>query len=464
VFSHNGFFYLLDPATRSYASMNESAYALVTNPENQASLSALSGEKRKDLAAAVTHLRKLGILATSEEMDRNGTAPFPEDSATMTRLIIFLTNKCNLRCLYCYARGGDSEISIKEDVWRPAMDYFFATLKTAKNYEAVKKGGVDLNIHGGGEPTVEFSLMKEIIGEFYKRSREEGLHATVVIGTNGTYDKAVFQWIVKNNINVNISLDGPRDIHNRLRPLRSGQPSYDRIIRNLKALVKSGRRVSIRATVTSESVSSMEDTIELARRLGLAVVHFETVTLTGRASCGTVLRPDAEQFIENFLKCFTLGLKLDIDVRYSGMHCFGIYHRRFCSACGQNFCVTPEGNITTCYEVLDTNDPAADLFFVGKVDVSQQRVILDETRIHALRKRTSDNMKACSDCFLKYQCAGDCLAKSYRSTGDIYSPDPYRCYIAKRINKTLITWLTDGVIEPRDAGKVMDFSLNMNPI
>ena len=60
-------------------------------------------------------------------------------------------------------------------------------------------------------------------------------------------------------------------------------------------------------------------------------------------------------------------------------------------------------------------------------------------------------MESCIDCFLKNHCAGDCPVKSFRhSNRDLYSPDPYRCQIAEKVNKQLIAWLADGVIEPRD--------------
>jgi hypothetical protein len=53
--------------------------------------------------------------------------------------------------------------------------------------------------------------------------------------------------------------------------------------------------------------------------------------------------------------------------------------------------------------------------------------------------------------------------KGFRYSGvDLYSPDPYRCRIAERINKQLIVWLADGVIECRDARQAKIVSLNRN--
>jgi uncharacterized protein len=463
VFRHNGGIYLFDPATRTYASMNEAMLAFVTKPDNANSFDELSDNDHKGLSDVAEQLHRLGILIAPESADKNDRCGMPERSGSMIHLAIFVTTKCNLRCAYCYARGGDSEKTISRDIWRPAMDHFFSTLNTDTDQGRSNRKSVKLAIHGGGEATVEFATLKEIVAEFCGRASAAGLRPSVGMGTNGTYDDSVQRWIIKNNISVNISLDGPRNIQNRLRPFRSGQPSYDVVVRNLQALVQTGRRVSVRATVTNESLKTMEETIELAKQLGIASVHFEPVSLTGRCITTALARPYAEQFTEKFLKCFLLGLEHDVDVKYSGMRCFKRYHQRFCGACGQNFCITPDGNITACFEVLDSNDLAASEFFIGKVDPVQGQVVLDQVRIEQLKLRVTANMEACKSCFLRYHCAGDCPVKSFRySNRDLYSPDSYRCQIANRINKQLIAWLANGVIEPRDVEATNVFSLNQS--
>jgi len=463
LFRHNGGVYLFDPASRTYASMNEAMLALVTNPDGVNSLERLSGEDRKGLGDVAAQLRGLGILVEPEAAGTGDWPVAPESASSVTHLAIFVTTKCNLRCAYCYARGGDTERTITSRVWQLAMDHFFSTLESAAALRRASRQRVDLAIHGGGEATVEFSTLQAIVMEFCGRARAAGLRPSVSMGTNGTYDDSVHRWIVENKIGVNISLDGPPEIQNRLRPLRSGQPSYEAVARNIQLLVASGRPVSVRATVTNEALPYMQETIALAGQLGIAKVHFEPVSLTGRCATTALERPDAEQFAEEFLKCFLLGLRYDVEVGYSGLRCFEHRHPRFCAACGQNFCVTPDGNITTCYEVLDSRDPAAREFFIGRVDPVQGRVVLDQTRIEQLKLRVAENMEACQDCFLRYHCAGDCPVKSFRhSQRDLYSPDPYRCEIADRINKQLIAWLASGIIEPRDVEQTRVISFNQS--
>jgi uncharacterized protein len=440
LFRQNGGVYAFHPLTRTCISMNEAMLAWLQQPDAVGVRESPADEQ----------LRKLGILI-EPRASQVQPRPAPAVKAPAHQLAIFVTSKCNLRCAYCYANGGDSGKTISREIWLAAMDYFFSSLAAgAQSRQAPKT--VSLSIHGGGEATVEFDLLREIVGEFNTRARSAGLRTAVRMGSNGTYSDEVQKWILKNNIHVNISLDGPREVQDRLRPFRSGQPSYDAVVRNLKALVRAGRKVWVRSTVTAGSLDSMLETVELASQLGIAMVHFEPVSLTGRCDSAGVIQPPADEFAGRFLQCFQRGLALDVGVRYSGMRCFDPYHRKFCAACGDNFCVTRDGNITTCYEVLDSCDPAADSFFIGKVDPIHGTVELNHDRIARLDRRVAQNMEACKDCFLRYQCAGDCPLKSYlHSNRDLYSPDPYRCQIARRVNQQLIAWLADGVIQTRDA-------------
>ena len=465
VLRHNGGIYLFDPITRTCASLNDAMLAFITKPNNVASLKKPFCKDLNGLMDVTKHLCELGILIAPEDAEHNVSHCMPNNSDSMMNLAIFVTTKCNLRCTYCYARGGDSEKTISKDILRLAMDHFFSTINSTTTHEKERRKTINLSIHGGGEPTVEFAILKDIVENFCRRARAMDLKPTVGMGTNGTYDDSIHHWIIENNINVNVSLDGPHKIQNRLRPFLSGKPSYEVVIHNLQSLVKEGRRVTIRATITDEAMETMEETVELASQLGIAAVHFEPLALAGRSTSSALSRPDAEQFAETFLKCFLQGLKLDVDVYYSGMRCFEHIQQRFCSACGQNFCVTPDGNITTCFEVLESNDPAASAFFIGKVDHIQGRVVLDQMRIDKLNQRIAENMEACKGCFLRYQCAGDCPVKSFRhSNRDLYSPDHYRCHIAKQINKQLIAWLADGVIETRDVEQTRVIALNHNII
>ena len=102
--------------------------------------------------------------------------------------------------------------------------------------------------------------------------------------------------------------------------------------------------------------------------------------------------------------------------------------RKFCGAAGNNFFVTPDGNVTSCLEVSRPEDDMNDIFMIGKYSDENNSFVFDEKRLNALRKRVVENVQGCSECFAEYNCAGDCLAKAYAVSRDLYdSRNNLRC-------------------------------------
>ena len=222
--------------------MNEAMLAFVTESDNANSLDELCDKDYKKLSEVNEQLCKLGILIAPEAANQDEGRDISDDLGSMINLAFFITTKCNLRCAYCYARGGETEKTISREIWHLALDHFFSRLSSDAAERQANQKSVNLVIHGGGEPTVEFATLKEIVAEFCNRTRSAGLRPSVAMGTNGTYGNLVQQWIIENKINVTISLDGPRDIQNHLRSFRSGQPSYDVVVRNLQNLIMAGHK------------------------------------------------------------------------------------------------------------------------------------------------------------------------------------------------------------------------------
>jgi len=110
----------------------------------------------------------------------------------------------------------------------------------------------------------------------------------------------------------------------------------------------------------------------------------------------------------------------------------------FCGACGSNFCVTPNGDVTSCFEVLEKQDHRSRIFFYGKWRPKEKQFAIEEEKRNYLLSFHVQNIPYCSDCIAKWHCAGDCLAKvSYDSDveGDRGSE---RCWMNQEITKRRI--------------------------
>ena len=450
IFEDKGKFYLFYPMNRTYSVLNKDMLDLLRLCNGQTPLGLIKKtvELPDDIMPLIKTLFDRNILIDFETYDDNNPRDlYNNDVGLGMRLSIFPTTACNLQCKYCYADGGDDPRHMPPEIYEIAMKHVFESLSKQEDH-------VHLSIHGGGEPTLNFPLLRAICDKFLSDCSNLGIDSKISITSNGAFGKDVRNWCVKNNIGISFSLDGPPKIQDFQRPFRSGEASFGTILDNIQFFIESGRRIGIRATVTSFSVNAMEETIDMAKETGISSVHFEPLFETKRSVSNGLKPPKNSLFVEHFLPCFLKGLEYDIEVSYSALRCVDYPQLRFCSACGYNFGVTIDGNITSCYEVLNKSDPASNVFFIGKVNVSKNKVDLYSDRIRYLRTRITPNLLKCGGCFLRFNCAGDCLIKAYRASGgNLFGINEKRCELAQTVNKKIVCWIADGLIEPRDQRK-----------
>jgi uncharacterized protein len=82
----------------------------------------------------------------------------------------------------------------------------------------------------------------------------------------------------------------------------------------------------------------------------------------------------------------------------------------FCGVSRDSFTVTPDGYITSCFEITSKDDPKSEKFFYGYISENNE-VVIDEKKRKHLQQVTVENLDFCMDCFAKWHCAGDCVAK-----------------------------------------------------
>jgi len=160
--------------------------------------------------------------------------------------------------------------------------------------------------------------------------------------------------------------------------------------------------------------------------------------------------PDMASFAENFMACEEICQKYGINLLYSGSH-VDMLHNTFCGVSMDNFSVTPDGWLTTCYEVTDASDPRSQTFFFGRIDGDGRLQMVDEKR-QFLNSLRVENLPFCSDCFGKWHCAGECPAKlGHYDLGD-------RGHDRCRLNRELIANRLRRIVE----GKYTISTVNKN--
>jgi uncharacterized protein len=344
-----------------------------------------------------------------------------------TACTLFLTTACNLRCLYCYASGGERPRYLDERVARDAIDFIVS------NAVESEVGEVTVAFHGGGEPTLAGESLVHCVEHARRRCREHGLELSTGVATNGVMSDGMRDYLAESMTSVMVSVDGPAAVQDRLRPQADGGPSSAAVERTLERLSAGPCSVGARLTCTSDTIEHVPAAVRhLAADYKLATIHLEPLFACGRSLDHDLQPPSADRFVETFRRCRALAAEHGVTVVYSGARQPSLAHA-FCQASAPSFNVTSDGDITACYEVTGRDDPRAETFIYGAYDPAQRAFAFDDARIAALRRLTVDDAPRCALCFCKYHCAGDCASKRLYPGGE--ESVIARCQINRRLTR-----------------------------
>ena len=139
----------------------------------------------------------------------------PADFPLQT-LVLNLTNQCNLSCQYCYEFGED-KVATPEG--KPKfMDY--ETAQASVDFLLEQSAGrrtVHITFFGG-ETLMNFPLLKKVVTYAHDRAAGQGRSIDFSLTTNATLlTPAIIEFLSENRIGVTVSMDGPPELHDKLR-------------------------------------------------------------------------------------------------------------------------------------------------------------------------------------------------------------------------------------------------------
>jgi uncharacterized protein len=120
------------------------------------------------------------------------------------------------------------------------------------------------------------------------------------------------------------------------------------------------------------------------------------------------------------------------ELKYSGAR-FGLVTNKFCQVSDDLLAVTPEGLLSSCFEVGQPDDPRADTFFYGRLNPQSGGLDLDMKKVIRLRTLTVEHKSGCDTCFCRWSCGGECSAKLAQA-GDAWdTTNNPRCIINREL-------------------------------
>jgi uncharacterized protein len=380
--------------------------------------------REEEIKSALLYLTKEGFLKQTSSKNSQ-KRPMLKKRRGIRHLELMVTHDCNMRCRYCYGSLGEEE-------WENAP-YLYGASTKGMTFETAKKGvdflfeesgrQKDLSIiFFGGEPLLEFGLIKRIVPYIRKRETETGKKVNLSLSTNGILlnDKTI-DFLVKNRIGCQISIDGPKEIHDQVRCLPGGEGSYDRIKKGIRRLISARPgRVPARVTV-SHNLVNLPAVVEHLLSLGFGSVHIEPTI--GKLGELMVSKEDIEEMKkqnEAIAAFLVRNVKNNRFFNYTNLVRFirqtRVVRERLAHHCGAGrtyFTLSQEGDFYPCHRFVGMEQYRMGDIEKG-MDLSLQRRILD---------LTVDDRQVCRDCWARYLCGGGCWKHAVDINGCLEIPD-----------------------------------------
>ena len=445
-YKNNGYYIILDVNSGSVHSADALLYdaveilseivpdmetpAPLTKEQEQAVRTALAG--RYEAAETLEVLEEIQALIDAEELFtadvyKNYVMDFKKRQTVVKALCLHIAHDCNLACKYCFAEEGEyhgRRALMSFEVGKKALDFLIANSGNRVNLE------VDFF---GGEPLMNWDVVKQLVE--YGRSREKECNKKFrfTITTNGVLlNDEIMDFCNREMSNVVLSLDGRKEVNDRMRPFRNGSGSYDLIVPKFQKFAESRgtKDYFVRGTFTRNNLDFSKDVLHFAD-LGFKKLSIEPVVADPKEPY-SIREEDLPKIMEEYDRLAKEFIKREKEGRgFQFFHFMIDLNQGPCvakrlSGCGSGteyLAVTPWGDFYPCHQFVGMED-----FLLGNVDEGITNTkVRDEFKLCNVYTR-----EKCRDCFARFYCSGGCAANAYNFSGDITGAYEIGCAMQKK--------------------------------
>ena len=432
----NGYYIVIDTNSGAVHIVDELAYRLLDFFTEK-----LKGECPDEIISTLVNegFDKQDIIDTYAELKAlcDDDSLFSEDTyrpfadmlteAPIKSMCLNISHDCNLRCEYCFAAQGDFGHGRKLmpfDVGKAAIDFL---IKHSAN-----RHNLELDFFGG-EPLMNLDVVKKVVEYARSIEKEHNKNFRFTMTTNGILlDDDSIDFINREMSNVVLSLDGRKEVNDRLRPTVNKKGSYDIIVPKYQKLVaeRGDKEYYVRGTFTKYNLDFTDDVLHL-NELGFDQISVEPV-VTDPELPYALTESDLPAIAEEYEKLSRILIErkkngtsfnfFHFMIDLTGGPC--VYKRL--SGCGSGteyLAVTPWGDLYPCHQFVGNEK-----FLMGNVwDGVKNEELRDEFKccnVYAKEK--------CQKCFAKFYCSGGCAANSYNFHGSINDAYDIGCELQRK--------------------------------
>lgn len=374
----------------------------------------------------MNQLKEVGQLY-AEDTYQSVVDSFKDRATVVKAMCLHIAHDCNLACTYCFAGEGEyhgDRSMMSLEVGKKAIDYLVRNSGSRKNLE------VDFF---GGEPLMNFQVVKDIVTYAKGLENQFNKNFRFTLTTNGVLlNDEIIAYLNQHMYNVVLSIDGRKDVHDRMRPTPNGKGSYELILPKLKqvALSRNQKDYYVRGTFTHYNTDFAEDVLHLADE-GFEQISVEPVVAPEHMAYA-LTRED----IEILKQQYELLADKIIEYKEAGKP-FNFFHfmidlgqgpcvvKRLtgCGAGTEYLAVTPWGDFYPCHQFVGN-----EAFLMGNVNegIVATNLQQDFKSCHVYNK------DACTNCWAKFYCSGGCAANAHHFHGTIHQVYEGACELEKK--------------------------------
>lgn len=349
--------------------------------------------------------------------------------APIKSMCLNIAHDCNLRCSYCFASTGDfggGRKLMPLETAKKALDFLMENSGSRHNLE------VDFF---GGEPLMNFEVVRQAV--LYGREIEKKYNKNIrfTITTNGLLlDDDKIDFINREMSNVVLSIDGRKDVNDRMRKRVDGSGCYDEIMAKFKKLVaaRGYDNYYVRGTYTHQNLDFAKDVMHLVGE-GFDQVSVEPVTSEED-------KPYALQFddLPVIFKQYDIIADKVLEYKKAGKP-FNFFHYmidldhgpcvvKLLKGCGcgnEYVAVTPDGDLYPCHQFVGREE-----WKLGNVNETKGKF---ENKFKDMFSKANIYTKeSCKTCWARYFCSGGCSANNSQYNGDILKPLKISCEMERK--------------------------------
>lgn len=428
MFKLNGINTVIDVNSGSIHILDDMVYDLLENDNYKCSekldrlIDKYSKEEIDEGLEDIKYLIDNEMLFTDEVVLKRKIKP------VVKAMCLNIAHDCNLKCNYCFASQGDfggQRMLMPYEIGKKALDLLVKLSENRRNLE------VDFF---GGEPLMNFEVVKKLVEYGRSIEKEYNKNFRFTMTTNGVLlDDDTIDFINEHFVNVVLSIDGRKEIHDNMRRTNNDKGSYDLVVEKFKETVKrrKGETYFARGTFTNKNLDFVNDVLHM-RDLGFKSISIEPV-VTEPTEEYALREEHIERINKEYEKLALEYLKAskNEDDKFNFFH-FNIdldkgpclYKKMSgCGAGTEYLAVTPDGDLYPCHQFVGDED-----FIIGDVEKG-----ITNDKIYNLFENTGITTKEkCTNCWAKYFCSGGCHANAYNFNNDINEPYGIACELEKK--------------------------------